>query len=487
MTRKSTPLDLSTLEPREMPAVVSVWMSGSTWVARCNDASTSLVVESVGSNLRIRDTASGQSWSRAAAGVAAVELQGGWGNDQFANYVPTLSMRFFGGGGNDYLEGYNGSDYFQGDAGNDTVLGYGGDDIAFGNDGNDVLLGMGGNDQLVGGTGNDRLNGRDGADKVWGQDGDDVLICVDAGNGDYAEGGFGRDVTWADAGDSMYGTTGEDAVQWVGGFANGADKTLNGDSITDPQALSGHTVKRFANDLKTHNRPLFSVSGPSVNDIRQGAIGDCWLVAGLGAIALDNPHALRQRVVDFDDGTYGVRLGNSFYRVDADLAVSSSSSTTPAYAQFGAGNSMWVAVVEKAYAHYRTGANSFASIEGGWSVDVNRAFGSTVAGAKNINTYSSATALITDMYNRWNTYQAVTIGFLNVRNATAANGAPLVMSHMYTVIRFTYNSAGQLSGAVLRNPWGVDGRGNDGNNDGYVTVTASQLFAHNGAVNWGRV
>ena len=61
------------------------------------------------------------------------------------------------------------------------------------------------------------------------------------------------------------------------------------------------------------------------------------------------------------------------YRVDNDLAVTGSS-TTPAYAKLGAQNSMWVAVIEKAFAHYRTGSNNFASIEGGWSVEINRAF-----------------------------------------------------------------------------------------------------------------
>src|SRR4029434_10803111 len=105
--------------------------------------------------------------------------------------------------------------------------------------------------------------------------------------------------------------------------------------------------------------------------------GDCWVLSGLGAIANDDAHALRQNIVDFDDGTYGVHLGTKFYRVDADLAVANSSSTSPVYAKLGAQNSMWVAVAEKAYAHYRTGANSFASIEGGWSVDVNKAFGAT--------------------------------------------------------------------------------------------------------------
>jgi hypothetical protein len=29
---------------------------------------------------------------------------------------------------------------------------------------------------------------------------------------------------------------------------------------------------------------------------------------------------------------------------------------------------------------------------------------------------------------------------------------------------------------VLRNPWGIDGAGNDGVNDGYVRLTALQAF-----------
>ena len=31
---------------------------------------------------------------------------------------------------------------------------------------------------------------------------------------------------------------------------------------------------------------------------------------------------------------------------------------------------------------------------------------------------------------------------------------------------------------VCRNPWGSDGVGSDGSNDGYVTVTAGQLYAN---------
>jgi hypothetical protein len=45
-----------------------------------------------------------------------------------------------------------------------------------------------------------------------------------------------------------------------------------------------------------------------------------------------------------------------------------------------------------------------------------------------------------------------------------------------------------VTSVTLRNPWGVDGAGNDGNpNDGLVTVSVFSLYSLNGRVNWGRV
>jgi hypothetical protein len=223
-----------------------------------------------------------------------------------------------------------------------------------------------------------------------------------------------------------------------------------------------------------------------MTDVVQGQLADCYALAGLGAIARDNPNAIRQNVVDFDDGTYGVRLGNSYYRVDNDLPVSSAGSTRPAYAQLGAQNSMWAAVVEKAFAHYRRGQNSYASIEWGWSVEMNRAFRSTSAGEKSIATYTSATALANDVGARAGSGQAVTIGFSGAKKTTSS-GAPLVMGHQYIVSSVQRNSAGVVVSITLRNPWGVDGAGSDGRDDGFVTVTPAQIYGHNGAVNWGRV
>jgi hypothetical protein len=224
-----------------------------------------------------------------------------------------------------------------------------------------------------------------------------------------------------------------------------------------------------------------------LTDIRQGAVGDCWLLAGLGAIANDNAHALRQNIVDFDDGTYGVRLGNSFYRVDDDLQVTSSFSATPVLAKLGAQNSMWVAITEKAYAYYRSGTNKYRDLNNGWSVEVNRAFQSTNAGAKNISSYASTTHLGNDIWDKWDRYQCVTIGFISNTTSAIIPGTPLRDDHQYVVVSVSYDGNGVITSITLYNPWGVDGGGDDGNDDGFIVVTPAQIAGLTGQVNWGAV
>ena len=114
--------------------------------------------------------------------------------------------------------------------------------------------------------------------------------------------------------------------------------------IADPAVVIGawHTYRNFSGN------PLFSSVGPQATDVNQGDVGDCYFLAGLAAIAEDRTEVIRQRVVDFDDGTYGVRLRNSFYRVDGDLPVSIFESTDPVYARLGRDDSIWVAITSTA-------------------------------------------------------------------------------------------------------------------------------------------
>ena len=76
---------------------------------------------------------------------------------------------------------------------------------------------------------------------------------------------------------------------------------------------------------------------------------------------------MRRLVADLGDGTYAVRFyrdGQAYYvRVDADLWVAPNGK--PKYARFGKQNSLWVPIVEKAYAFFRTQQGNYPSLNSG--------------------------------------------------------------------------------------------------------------------------
>ena len=73
-------------------------------------------------------------------------------------------------------------------------------------------------------------------------------------------------------------------------------------------------------------------------------------------------------MADLGDGTYAVRFRrnnvDSYVRVDGDLPVWNGSYL--AYADQSPNGSIWAAIIEKAYAFFRTGAGTYASLNSGW-------------------------------------------------------------------------------------------------------------------------
>jgi hypothetical protein len=471
-TEPRTALRVERLDERDVPTLLSFGVSGSDFVIRMDDGGGNVELhqdERTGS-FQLNDLAGGRAWAGIpTAGVRTIRFEGGRGNDRFVS---------------------------------DTSL----PTFAYGLEGNDVLVGGSAGDWLDGGLGNDRLNGRGGADRLLGASGDDVLIAIDGGNTDYIDPRSGHDVIWMDMiglhSDrvNMAAAGRDDILHRVSRFANtGADLTLDGDRIPDPGAQVSHgtetTVLSYA---PFAGNPLFSSAGPRMQDAVQGQVRDGWLLAGLGAIAEDGPEHIRQRVVDFDDGTYGVRLGNSFYRVDNELPLTPGSRSDPWYAKLGAENSMWVAIVEKAFASHRPGADSYDRLNDGtgpaprlgWGVEVTRAFGCSGANWRSLRDYGSATSLANDLFNRWTANRAVTIGF--VLNRVDEHGILNRDHYMYTVAAVTRDAAGRVTSITLRRPWAHDaltydsglGRPRDGVDDGVETFTPAELFRLPGRVEW---
>lgn len=244
-------------------------------------------------------------------------------------------------------------------------------------------------------------------------------------------------------------------------------KDLLGQNYADPTTTSAnYQYRSFAGN------PLFADAGPVASDVSQGAVGDCYFLATLAAIADVNPAQIRQSVVDLGDGTYAVQFERGsatvYVRVDADLPTWHGGGSL-VYADLGAQGSMWVAVMEKAFAYFRTGIASYAELDRGWMAEA-----STVLGLSSTSRYTrpAQQTLMNLVASELAAGKAVTYA-----SGTVVNGAPLVSSHAYNVVSVGYNASGVATTLRLRNPWGVDGVGGDGVNDGYVTITAAQAFA----------
>ena len=214
---------------------------------------------------------------------------------------------------------------------------------------------------------------------------------------------------------------------------------------------------------------------PSTSNMKQGSLGDCYLIASLGAVADRSPSAVSNMFIDNGDGTFTVRFFTgsygSSYNTDGTISDGFRSGTGTAdyvtvnrslptysngmlaYSGMGsqvsnAANTLWIALAEKAYAQWnatgksgRNWTNSYGAIEGGW-------MGVTTAQILGYNTTSyytegnSSQALISAL----GTNKAVTIG---TRSAASAGG--LVGGHAYVVS--SYNASTQTF--TLKNPWGT--------------------------------
>ena len=170
---------------------------------------------------------------------------------------------FYGGAGNDYMDGAGSNDILYGGADNDTVLGGLGDDQTYGGDGNDFVLGGDGNDLVDGGAGNDTLSGGAGLDNLFGGDGSDTL---DGGLGnDALFGGAGVDsLLGGDGNDSLYGGDGNDVIDGGAGsdyltggegsdtFRGGIGDTIDGNEDsgeTDVLDLTGSWPYQIVRDI----------------------------------------------------------------------------------------------------------------------------------------------------------------------------------------------------------------------------------------------
>ena len=119
---------------------------------------------------------------------------------------------------------------------------------------------------------------------------------------------------------------------------------LGTDLPSSSVAMSG--VPRFSVSYSASSSPLFGSSGPSINDINQGYLGDCYLLSSLGEVASQDPTLITSMFTSNGNNTYGVR----FYVNGVAEYVTVNNSLADGGNIFNYGADIWGSLAEKAYA-----------------------------------------------------------------------------------------------------------------------------------------
>jgi len=403
-------------------------------------------------------------------GGTQLRIEGTPGNDNIAVAQTDAGLLVSNGGWSQAVPGRFQSILIDGGAGNDAIR----VDPSVQTD--CILYGGPGNNTLVGGSGNDRLYSGAGRNLLEAGSGDEMLVSIGS-IADTLIGGPGRDSFWTDASprqkifnlradEIAAGNVHRAASFYAPGLRrHGASnsRAMRVRRLPEPATTDGSSYQDFS------SHPLFGPGGPSPDDVFQGDVGDCYYLATLSAVAKADPAKLRQSVLDMGDGTYLVQFsrgnGKVFVRVDGKLPVLPGGA--PAYAGLGAGSSLWVAIMEKAYAILHGPTPSYGSIDGGW---MDEAFSALGARGQSLAA-SNPSDLLVQIERELSAGRSVTYAA-----GTPADGAPLLEQHAYSVDSILLDPDGNAIGLRLRNPWGVAGTGDAGSNNGYVTLTPRQAY-----------
>ena len=204
------------------------------------------------------------------------------------------------------------------------------------------------------------------------------------------------------------------------------------------------------------------------DDVKQGSLGDCYLVAAMAAVAHTDPDVIKNMIKDNGDGTYTV----TFHLKEGMIGVFSSGSTVsitvtdkfpmrgdkPAFAKTGDGGEkgpeLWVMLIEKAWAVHQ---GSYEQTRGS-KVEKNADITSFLTGKKSNTLYCSSTSepkLLEAMFAGCEGEHPMTAGMPGKKSASEdqhklAEDKKLYFNHAYTVI--SVDKSG--SKIILRNPWG---------------------------------
>lgn len=221
------------------------------------------------------------------------------------------------------------------------------------------------------------------------------------------------------------------------------------------------------------------------NDVSQGALGDCYFLSAIGAVAKTNPAALKKLIKGPDsNGNYEVTMyiDGSYFSSRAAKTVTITpeflvdKNGAPIYAKAG-DSEMWVMLLEKAYAILRKDEkywdsrvsgldDGYNKLKGGWGEE----------GIEVLTGKEASTLWIKDLSDEEIT-STITDALVDKRPITtgtipgpkkdekankkqiSAQGLNIVLGHEYFVLSF------DGSNITLQNPWNAENVDGDGRGD----------------------
>jgi hypothetical protein len=232
--------------------------------------------------------------------------------------------------------------------------------------------------------------------------------------------------------------------------------------------------------LKRYTGPLF-IDGPKSSDVRQGAIGDCYLPSGVAAVAHQMPSviedAITEQVNAQGEREFTVRLYSQSGRmnmvtVDADFYTRSWGG--PIYGTTTGNNDadkmeLWFPILEKAFAKWKGSYDAIGN--GGSAAMVMTALTGKMTTSMSTG-YDSADDMFAAIKRGGEQGRPMAAGTHDDKTRYANTG--VYADHSYSVLG-TEESGGKKF-VLLRNPWGESEAGSDGKNDGYFKLDIAQFM-----------
>ncbi|MCB7136076.1 hypothetical protein LGQ04_05825 [Cellulosimicrobium marinum] len=248
------------------------------------------------------------------------------------------------------------------------------------------------------------------------------------------------------------------------GAPGGDRSTPDGDRPGDPGLTDG--LGEYDEENPVGDLPLDDAA-VDPDQIKQGQLGDCWLLAGLGAIAHDDPGFFREHMVRNEDGTWTVTMYDDGEPVEITVE--------PTIPENGVrdpdGDPNWASIYEKAAAEYFGG--DYADLDGGFTSDAFEAITGAQADRSGELDLAEIQDRLADGPVAVGTEDDDAFWFWE----DEVDDSRIVPNHAY-VVDEVREVDGELKIHVV-NPWGPDGGSLDGENKvGDLWLTEAEYQAN---------